>query len=296
MPDNITIENDFASVVVSPAAGGALRSISIKKNGTSYELLAGGENEHDPTLLPMGSGSFIMAPWVNRIRDGRLVAPDGIHEMPINDPPHAEHGLVAERVWSVTSVTSSSVEMDIELANPWPYKCRIEYSITLAGKALIHTMELIASPEESRAFPGGVGWHPWFNRSLGSGESTVQSDVVSQWDLDETMTALGTRSVIKFVERLNEGTRFEPGEIDSCFLNRPGGHAVLTWPELALTISSSARVTHLMFYSAEHATCIEPQTTTVDAAQLDERGIADTGHVLVDRSNPLVATTTWSWD
>ncbi|MCZ6766495.1 MAG: hypothetical protein O7D32_06140, partial [bacterium] len=169
MPDNITIENDFASVTVSPGAGASLRSVSIRKNGVSYELLAGGDEEHHPETLPPGSGSFIMAPWVNRIRDGRLVTPDGIHELPVNAPPHAIHGLVQNREWNVRSVASHEVKMEIELAVSWPYKGHIEYSISLNGKALIQTMRLIASPEEPRSFPGGVGWHPWFNRSLGAG-------------------------------------------------------------------------------------------------------------------------------
>ncbi|MCH7971941.1 MAG: hypothetical protein IH960_13025 [Chloroflexi bacterium] len=295
MPDNITIENDFASVIVSPGAGASVRSISVRKNGAAYELLAGGEDEHHPTLLPSGTGSFIMAPWVNRIRDGRLVAPDGVHGLPVNAPPHAMHGLVRELEWSVRSTAVDSVDMVIELADPWPYKGRVEYSIALDGRALLQTMRLVASPEETRAFPGGVGWHPWFNRSLGTGESSVQADVASQWELDDTMTALGTRSVTNLVERLNKGTFLDTGEVDGCFLARPGGKAVLSWPELTLTMTSSETVTHLMFYSPEHAICVEPQTSTIDAAQLDERGITDTGHILVDQINPLVATTTWSW-
>jgi hypothetical protein len=71
---------------------------------------------------------------------------------------------------------------------------------------------------------------------------------------------------------------------------------VLSWPELALTMTGSETITHFMFYSPEHALCVEPQTCTVDAAQLADRGISNTGHVLIDRNNPLIATTTWSWE
>ena len=93
MPNNIMINNEFASVVVSPDAGAALRSIKIRKNGEVFELLSGGNNDHAPDKLPHGEGSFIMAPWINRIFEGRLFAPDGVHQLPVNAFPHAIHGL-----------------------------------------------------------------------------------------------------------------------------------------------------------------------------------------------------------
>ncbi len=296
MSENITIKNESASVTISPDAGASLRSIRVNKNGGAYELLSGGDNPHDPTDLPHGEGSFIMAPWVNRIRDGHLVTPDGTHQVPVNAPPHAIHGLVREREWRVKEVTDSSLELEIVLAEPWPYAGRIEYSLSLEGNSFVQTMRLISDDSELRPFPGSVGWHPWFNTTLGSDPVTATADVSGQWELDETVTATGNLSVTEITERLQSGTQFKTGDVDGCFLRNPGGSAVLNWPELTLTMSGSETITHYMFYSPEHALCVEPQTCTVDAAQLADRGIADTGHVLVDRANPLIATTTWSWE
>jgi aldose 1-epimerase len=296
MPQNITIKNEFLEVTVSPDAGASLRSIKILKNGKSHELLSGGDNPHDPTELPHGEGSFIMAPWVNRLRDGRLVTPDGIHEMPMNQPPHAIHGLVREREWTIKEVTESSLSLEITLEEPWPYAGHIEYSLELDGRSLVQTMRLIAAHGETRQFPGSVGWHPWFNTTLGADTVTASADVSGQWELDNTITATGNLSVTDTTTRLQNGTQFKTGEVDGCFIRNPNGTAVLSWPELTLTISGSEAITHYMFYSPEHALCVEPQTCTVDAAQLADRGIADTGHVLVDLDNPLIATTTWSWE
>ena len=296
MPSNITIKNEFASVTISPYAGASLRSIRINKIGNSYELLSGGENSHDPTVLPHGEGSFVMAPWANRLRDGRLVTPDGVHEMPINQPPHAIHGLVREREWTVKEITESTLELEIKLQEPWPYAGHIEYSLALDGQSLVQTMRLIAAPEETRTFPGSVGWHPWFNTSLGSDIVTATSDVAGQWELEFPATATGKLSVTDTTRRLQAGTRFAVKEVDGCFLRNSNGTAVLSWPELTFTITGSETITHYMFFSPEHALCVEPQTCTVDAARLADSGFADTGHVLVDRENPLVATTTWSWE
>jgi aldose 1-epimerase len=296
MPQNLTIKNEFAAVTLSPNAGASLRSIKITKNGISYELLSGGDKAHDPTGLPHGEGSFVMAPWVNRIRDGRLVTPDGIHELPMNQPPHAIHGLARDQEWTIKQQDESSVDLEIELREPWPYSGQIEYSLSLEGQSLVQTMRLIAAPDEVRPFPGSVGWHPWFNTTLGTDLVTAQADIKAQWELDHTATVTGKLSVTDVTKRIQAGTQFGIREVDGCFLREPNGVAVLSWPELTLSMSGSETITHFMFFSPEHALCVEPQTCTVDAAQLAEKGLEDTGHVIVDRENPLVATTTWSWE
>ena len=214
----------------------------------------------------------------------------------MNASPHAIHGLLRERQWDVTSQTESSLNLEISLDEPWPYAGRVEYSLALEGSSLVQTMRLIANDSETRPFPGSVGWHPWFNTTLGTHPVTATADVSSQWELDDTATATGKLSVTGMTERLQKGTQFAVREVDGCFLMNPGGGAVLSWPELTMTMTGSEKITHFMFYSPEHALCVEPQTCTVDAAQLADKGHADTGHVLVDRENPLVATTTWSWE
>lgn len=237
-----------------------------------------------------------MAPWVNRIRDGRLVTPDGIHELPMNQPPHSIHGLARDMEWTVVSQNESSLGLEIALAEPWPYAGKIEYSLSLDGNSFIQTMRLIADENETHPFPGSVGWHPWFNPTLGTDSVVAQADVKSQWELEYPATATGKTEVTDITTRLQNGTKFAVREVDGCFLMNPGGKAVLTWPELTMTMSGSEEITHFMFYSPEHALCVEPQTCTVDAAQLSDRGFEDTGHMIVDRDNPLIATTIWSFE
>ena len=296
MPENIKIKNNHAQVTISPEAGASLRSIKVKKGDRHYELLSGGANNHNPTRLPPGEGSFVMAPWVNRIRDGKLVTPNGVHQIPLNAPPHAIHGLVRESKWQIDSITDLAIEMSINLSKPWPFKGHIKYSIYLQGRSLVQTMQMFADNDENRAFPGGLGWHPWFNRSLGSDTMKVKAEVSDQWELDQSSTATGNLVDPTFTNRLKNGVCLMPGDIDDCFLRLPNGKVTITWPELKLEISGSDAITHFMLYSPEHATCVEPQTSTVDAARLAENGIARTGHVLVDREHPLIATTSWTWD
>ena len=81
--------------------------------------------------------------------------------------------------------------MSINLSKPWPFKGHIKYSIYLQGRSLVQTMQMFADNDENRAFPGGLGWHPWFNRSLGSDTMKVKAEVSDQWELDQSSTATG---------------------------------------------------------------------------------------------------------
>lgn len=293
--DRIEIANECGRAVVSPAAGASLRSLRARVGDREYELLAGGRDEpFDPRILPSGSGSFLMAPWVNRIRDGRLVAADGVHILPLNHGAHAIHGTVRQRRWEVEEVAASFAILRTALADPWPYRGLVRYHIELGGASLRQRLEVHAA-ENEREFPAGVGWHPWFARSLGTGEGTVRADVEAQWELDASMTPTGACAPTALSRKLRAGGHFAPGEVDGCFRLSAGAAITARWPELVLSIRNSSAVTHVMLYSPQHAICIEPQTSTVDAFQLTARGVAETGSRSVVPGRPLIAWTEWSW-
>ena len=292
---NVQLSNGQASVVISPEAGASLRSLLVAVGGKEHELLAGGGDlPFDPVKLPHGTGSFIMAPWVNRIREGKLIAPDGEHSLPVNSGIHAIHGLVRDRAWDVVEQTASSAVFEIQLAAPWPYAGKVVYRASLDRASFRQTLEVHAGKGE-RPFPGGVGWHPWFRRSLGGAELTVQADVEAQWEIDASVTPTGKLAKTAASEKLAAGSSFQTGEVDGCFLLRENGGAVVRWPEVTLRMSGTGEITHVMLYSPAHAICVEAQTTTVNAAQLAASGAAQTGTVLVEPERPLTATTVWSW-
>lgn len=293
--DNLELSNRDGRVVVSPGAGASLRSIRVNAGGGSHELLAGGTDEpFNPVELSHGTGSFIMAPWVNRIRDGRLIAPDGEHMLPVNSGIHAIHGLVRGREWEVVARSGASAVLRVELAEPWPYRGHVIYRLALDGPSLRQTLEVHAA-EGEREFPAGVGWHPWFARPDGTGELRVRSDVEAQWELDSTVTPTGKLEETPLTRKLRSGGNFGAGEVDGCFTLRRGGKAVVRWPQAALTITGSPEITHVMLYSPKHAVCVEPQTTAVNAVQLAAAGHRGTGVKTAAPGKPLVATTTWAW-
>ena len=291
----VTIENEHGLAVVSPRAGAALRRLLVKIGGAGHDLLSGEPPiESTAGTLPDGTGSFIMAPWVNRIHEGRFVTGRGEFSLPVNSGIHAIHGTVRGREWEVVSHDQSSAMFRTQLEAPWPFRGEVVYGVKLTGPSLEQTLSVVAAPGEDQ-FPAGVGWHPWFRRSLGSSEVQVQGDVEAQWELDENIVPTGQVTETDASKKLFAGGRFEVREVDGCFKLKPGGGATLRWPEVTLRMSSSEEVTHVMVYSPERSVCVEPQTTAVNAFQLADRGIEGTGTRHVSPGNPLSASTTWSW-
>jgi aldose 1-epimerase len=88
-----------------PADGGRLSSFRVG----GHELLV----THGKDVFH--SGSFVMAPWVGRLRDARLNYGGAQYQFTANNGPHALHGLVTDRPWQVTG----DGELSIELGDPW---------------------------------------------------------------------------------------------------------------------------------------------------------------------------------
>jgi galactose mutarotase-like enzyme len=291
----VELKNEHGSAVITPGAGASLRSLRANIGGVSHELLSGGLKESfSESSLPSGTGSFIMAPWVNRIHRGVLLTEHGDYQLPVNSGAHAIHGTVRRRTWELVSASETAATMQTTLEQPWPFRGSVIYRVGLNGPALVQVLEVHAAPGERR-FPAGVGWHPWFRRSLGTGELSVRADVTAQWEMDENAVPSGKQIDTDAVQKLRDGATFAVGEVDDCFQFGAKGTAEIRWPELTLLMSGSSEVSQVMVYSPADSVCVEPQTTAVNAFQMEARGVQDNGTRFVTPRNPLIATTTWSW-
>ncbi|WP_426955001.1 aldose epimerase [Muricoccus radiodurans] len=155
-------------------AGGAWRAVLLPDRGAALAVL-----EHDgrPVLAPLPeganpnatwAGAFLMAPWTNRLDDGRLPYPGGEHRFPHNrvEERTALHGLSRERPWQVEeggpdrAVLTQRIPAD---GQPFAYAARLE--VRLAGG--FH-LALTVTNEGAEGMPFGTGWHPFFARPAGT--------------------------------------------------------------------------------------------------------------------------------
>lgn len=106
----------------------------------------------------------VLAPWPNRLEDGRYEYDGEWHQVPLDEPPHAMHGLVRWRSWTALSHGDDRVELEHVLhpspGYPFSLRLRVAYSLGLDGLT-VHTS---AENVGDRACPFGVGHHPYIAR------------------------------------------------------------------------------------------------------------------------------------
>lgn len=112
-------------------------------------------------------GSFVMAPWTNRLDEGRIVVAGREWRMPLNRPAErtAIHGFLREHAWQVEARDASRIVLACRFDSP-PFHGAARLEAHLAEDGL--SLELALSNEAPVATPMGFGWHPYFPRPAGT--------------------------------------------------------------------------------------------------------------------------------
>lgn len=213
-------------------------------------------------------GSFPMAPYAGRIRDGVFTFEGRTVRLPITMPPHAIHGTVLDRRWRV--VGDGAIET--ELGPDWPFAGRVVQRFELAADHLTCRLELHAD----EPMPASIGWHPWFARRVPDAPEGLELDFEAGAMYLRDADGIATSRLVTP----------PPGPWDDCFtdLRRP---PVLRWPGvLELTVESGCP-DWVVYTVPEDALCVEPQTAPPDAH--------NTAPTIVQPGRPLVAEMTWRW-
>jgi len=251
---------------VDLAAGGRLASLAI---GDREILVTEG-------FGPIAWGSFPMAPYAGRVRDGRFSFGGHRYQLPIEMPPHAIHGTVLDRRWE--RIDECTIETDLGPA--WPFGGRAVQRFELEAGRLACRLELHAD----EPMPASIGWHPWFRRRPVAVEGRPAGDQPGALDFVFDAGAMFRRDASGIAT--SQLVTPPPGPWDDCFtdLRHP---PVLRWPGyLELTIESDCP-TWVVYTVPEDALCVEPQTAPPDAL--------NSGAAIVEPGRPLVAEMTWTW-
>lgn len=288
MTQIVQLEAARTRVILAPALGGRIVQLEAQHQGTWVALLHEPAGTAPERREPMSWGSFVMAPWPNRIAHGRFTWRGDTFAVPPNLGDHAIHGVCFDRAWSVEAATSATCVMRIDFDARWPFGGHALQRVEALDDGIVQTVEIRA---DGLSFPAGVGWHPWFRRDVTGAEHThVRVDAPVRYELRDQIPT-GRLLPVRRDHDLRDYPALGERRLDDCYRCSDGAMRV-RWGNLELWMESSANVTHAVVYTPQHAVCVEPQTCATDAFNLDD---ADAGAVIVEPGRPLVASTTWRW-
>ena len=271
--------------------GGLIKSIKIIIGSNKYEILG-----YDPENYV---SAFIMAPWANRIKNGKFDCNKGSYDFSVDNPfqiKHAIHGTVVYSEWKLEEMSDEVISITTKLSKPWPYKGIVRFKISLGNRKINNELAIIN--EDSEVMPYSIGWHPWFKRRLSKGELKIKFDAKYKWELIDGIPS-SKKIHSEEISMFAKGFTPKPGTLDDCYRISQNSDVCIVWPELTLKINSSNECGHLMVYTPSSPNsdllCVEPQTATINTFQLDQEQVDDTGVLYVNPGESYRNFTEWSW-
>lgn len=149
--------------------GGGLRQLQHRGRAVAVTSPAG---EH-----PAAWEGRILAPWPNRLADGRYEVDGRAYEVGVNEPSrrNALHGLVWELMWEVADRSTSHAlivtTLDPSPGYPWRLEIAADYTIDTDGL----TLSIAATNRSDDAAPFGCGFHPYLGAPGGDLDACILS-------------------------------------------------------------------------------------------------------------------------
>ncbi|MET0324151.1 MAG: aldose 1-epimerase family protein [Ilumatobacteraceae bacterium] len=124
--------------------------------------------------MASGGHGQILAPWPNRLGNGRYSFEGQTERVPLNEPARANaiHGLVRWLTWHPLSVSTDAVTLRCVLQPQPAYQWRVEVDVEYRlGPTGLSVSTSVTNRSRSRA-PFGIGFHPY----LTVGTETVETN------------------------------------------------------------------------------------------------------------------------
>ena len=159
------LRNEFWHLTFLPEYGCYWKTLQISLKGKWIDLLKPLFGEH----LPFHFGSYVMAPWSNRIVQGIFEFGGKSYQLRKNSSDEtAMHGDVRTRPWTISHLTQERVEaiLDSRQFPDFNYPFVLTFKHTLELKKNNLRMSLFIENVDSKRAPVGGGFHPFFKRRL----------------------------------------------------------------------------------------------------------------------------------
>ncbi|OCX91151.1 MAG: aldose epimerase [Pseudomonas sp. CO183] len=243
--DELHLTRGGFQLAVRPALGGAITRFAFD----GFDLL----RPWDGSEQVRRTGCFVLAPYSNRVADGRFDFDGSSHQLRRNSADHALpiHGVAWKRAWQLDERGADHLLLSLshdpcegENAADWPFAFHLSQRLQLLDDGL--ALELRLHNRDSRPMPAGLGWHPYFPRHAGV---ELQFTAEAVWLADEQQLPLHQAAIPASWDFRQLRAVDEPG-LDNNFSGW-NGQARLCWPEqrLSLAIEAGPGLQHLIVYT-----------------------------------------------
>ena len=206
-----TIAADGQEAIVVEVGGG-LRA--YRAGGVDY-VDGYGEDE-----LPAGSAGQVLAPWPNRIRDGRYTFGGRALQLSLTEPARhtAIHGLVNWLPWRLVSREADAVVLRCDLpaqpGYPWPLVLQTEWRIGADGLRASHQVTNVGRTDS----PFGLSVHPYLRLpGVAVDDLMLRVPGRSRLLLDGRLLPIGAAKVAGGTYDFTEPRRIGPAVLDTAF-------------------------------------------------------------------------------
>jgi len=266
-----TASGDLKATITAVAAG--IRTLSI--NGIDL-VPAYGEDQ----APPMGAG-IVLAPWPNRIRDGRWTHDGVTRQLAITEPArdNAIHGLLRYTEYTPIARERDSVTLRAviypQLGYPFLLGTAVHYELVSDGLQVTHFVENLGV----EAAPVAIGSHPYLKiGGVPTADLSLRLDAASHIEVDDRLLPTGEVPVDGTEWDFREGRRVGDVDLDDAFgelasedgqvlhtLTAPDGRSVSIWADDEFDY---VQVFTTREFPGEHgdvAIAVEPMTAPAEA-------------------------------
>ena len=274
----LEIASERLRLRVEPGVGGSLLDLSLRSAGGWLPLL---RRAPEPLLHSADAASFVMAPWSNRVRDGRFVFEGREHRLR-HPESHAIHGDVRDRAWAIEAQGPAELRLALDAAAlpdlNFPFPFAATQRLTLQGGRF--EQELRLRNTGHGRMPAGGGFHPYFPHALAvPGEAVRLETHVDGVYPGETPLPTGPPRALP-PELDHASLRPLVSGLDHCFSGW-SGRALLDWPQsgVRVRIEAAAPLHHLVLYTPvdQPFFSLEPVSHAIDGFNLLAAGQPGTG-------------------
>ncbi|MFK4241896.1 aldose 1-epimerase family protein [Micromonospora chokoriensis] len=167
-----------------------------------------------------GCAGQVLAPWPNRIRDGRYAFGERTHQLPLTEPERhvAIHGLVNWVPWRLLEQSEDAVTVGYDLppqpGYPWPLRLLSRWSVGADGLRVEH--EVTNTGEE--AAPFGFSVHPYLQLpGVAVDDLVMRLPTRTRMLVDGRLLPVGVTPVAGTEYDWTSPRRIGAAELDLCF-------------------------------------------------------------------------------